>query len=293
MDRGDRALQNVIAQAAGLGAQGQGSVPGSSSYGAQFIASPQYYPDSPGGSSASQAGGAGEAEAAAKQPVLSAEALLEEAEERANIQEIQVLDAKGLKRLVTAFEKKYKDNLEQRMRHADEPEKFLESEVDLDETVKGLAQVAGSPELYPLLVELNPVPTLMACLGHENTDIAADALDVLRELTDADAVEEYGEEARLLAGALLEANVLELLVQRLASLNEKVPEEAAAVFNCLHTFENLIEVQPDIAEQVVDKTRLLKWLLARLRPREFDGNKLQASELLAVLLQGSEKNQRK
>lgn len=48
-----------------------------------------------------------------------------------------------------------------------------------------LSQVAGSPELYPLLVELNPIPTLLACLSHENTDIAGDAVELLMELTDA------------------------------------------------------------------------------------------------------------
>jgi beta-catenin-like protein 1 len=48
-------------------------------------------------------------------------------------------------------------------------------------------QVASSPELYPLLVELNPLPTLLACVMHENGDIAADTLELLRELTDAGA----------------------------------------------------------------------------------------------------------
>lgn len=46
-------------------------------------------------------------------------------------------------------------------------------------------QVAGSPDLYPLLVELNPFPTLLACVGHENVDIAADTMELLREMTDA------------------------------------------------------------------------------------------------------------
>jgi len=45
--------------------------------------------------------------------------------------------------------------------------------------------VAGSPDLYPLLVELNPFPTLLACLSHENTDIAGDTVELLMELTDA------------------------------------------------------------------------------------------------------------
>ena len=37
--------------------------------------------------------------------------------------------------------------------------------------------------------------------------------------------------------------------------------------------------------QLVEKTQLLKWLLGRIRPREFDPNKQYASELLAILVQ--------
>ena len=36
----------------------------------------------------------------------------------------------------------------------------------------------------------NALPTLLALLNHENSDIAADAVEVLSELTDADAVED-------------------------------------------------------------------------------------------------------
>jgi beta-catenin-like protein 1 len=50
------------------------------------------------------------------------------------------LDTKGLKRLGLAFLRKYKDNMEQRMKHAEQPEKFLDSEVDLDEHIKSLLQ---------------------------------------------------------------------------------------------------------------------------------------------------------
>ena len=37
-----------------------------------------------------------------------------------------------------------------------------------------------------------------------------------------DAVEEYQEEAKMLVDSMIEGNALELLVQRLLSLNEKV-----------------------------------------------------------------------
>ncbi len=63
-----------------------------------------------------------------------------------------------------------------------------------------------------------------------------------RTLLLADAAEEYGEEARALVDCLVEHNGLELLVQRLLSLNESVEEEARAVHNCLAVFENVVEV---------------------------------------------------
>lgn len=50
--------------------------------------------------------------------------------------------------------------------------------------------VASAPELYPELVRLGAVPGLLALLGHENGDLAASVAELLRELTDADAVED-------------------------------------------------------------------------------------------------------
>lgn len=63
-----------------------------------------------------------------------------------------------------------------------------------------------------------------------------------RTLLPADAAEEFGEEARALVDCLVEHNGVELLVQRLLSLNEGVEEEARAVHNCLAVFENVVEV---------------------------------------------------
>ena len=84
----------------------------------------------------------------------------------------------------------YKENLEARMKHADAPEKFMASELDLDEEVRRLQAIAGYPELYPELVRLGAVPSILTLLSHDNGDIAASALELLRELTDADAIED-------------------------------------------------------------------------------------------------------
>lgn len=45
------------------------------------------------------------------------------------------------------------------------------------------------------------------------------------------------------------------------------------------------QITPQLAETVFEKTALLKWLLARVRRRASDSNRLYASELLAILMQ--------
>ena len=84
----------------------------------------------------------------------------------------------------------YKENLEMRTRYADEPQKFMESELDLDEEVKKLMAIAGSPELYPDLLRTSTVETLLTLLTHQNTDIVADVIGVFEDLTDADVIED-------------------------------------------------------------------------------------------------------
>lgn len=64
------------------------------------------------------------------------------------------------------------------------------------------------------------------------------------------------EEAQTLVEAMLDANALELLVQRLASLDESADEEAAAVYAALSILENMIELKPEVSELVVEKTKV-------------------------------------
>jgi Catenin-beta-like, Arm-motif containing nuclear len=49
----------------------------------------------------------------------------------------------------TRMHMQFKDNMEMRMKYSEEPSKFMESEVDLDDAVKRMMVIPGSPELYP------------------------------------------------------------------------------------------------------------------------------------------------
>lgn len=88
--------------------------------------------------------------------------------------------------MILKFEKAINKNQDQRVKYADQPEKFMESEADLDEEIKNLLTLTQAPHLYPELVKLGSVSSIISLLSHENTDIAIDAIDLINELTDED-----------------------------------------------------------------------------------------------------------
>ena len=128
------------------------------------------------------------------------------------------------------LERKIHKNQELRVKHSDDPTKFMESEIELFEEINKLQAVATAPELYVEFVKLNgvsrvrrpcrtsgsspkPFPhqfsdrnrpssddscTLPAqvveLLDHENVDVALAAVDLIHELTDPEALMEAEEE---------------------------------------------------------------------------------------------------
>ena len=93
---------------------------------------------------------------------------------------MEPLDENLLKRLILQLEKRTLRNQEMRTKYADAPERFLDSEMELHEAIQALHAVATGPELYPRLVGLGAVSSLLALLGHENTDIAIAVIDLLQ-----------------------------------------------------------------------------------------------------------------
>eukprot|EP00894_Picocystis_sp_ML_P000598 jgi/Pico_ML_1/51115/g2200.t1 len=156
-----------------------------------------------------------------------------------------------------------------------------------------LKELAGMPEQGTEFVRLQLIHSLVSLLAHENTDIVATAVEVLEELTSEDVREETGGGAQMILDAVSEAGGVEHLAESLERFDESVAEEAMAVFHVLSTVENLVEIQADLAERFGQTASLLEWLVHRLQKQEFDSNKQYASEILAILLQSSVKNQLK
>ena len=201
-----------------------------------------------------------------------------------------LLDETGLRKMILLFEKRNLRNQEMRIKFPDNPEKFMESEVDLNGMIDELKAIATVPDLYPVLVDLNAIPSLLELLAHQNSDIAVGVVDLLQELTDVDILHESLEGTDTLIESLRKQQASALLVQNLERLDETVKEESDGVHNTLSIFENLTEIHPEMCHEVAEQG-LLQWLLKRLKMKmPFEGNKLYCSEILSILIQDNNDN---
>merc|ERR1719401_2828257 len=165
----------------------------------------------------------------------------------------------------------------------------MKSEVNLDEEVKRLTQVATHPELYSELIKLEAMPPLIGLLNHANTDIAVEVFEVLSELTDPDVIAEVPDPEEFLQ-ALFEAQLCQMTVDCLLRINEDASEEdARAVSNCLTMIENLSDISPkETCTQFAKIPRFLPWLIKRVRAAgAVDYNRVYASEILGIILQNA------
>uniref|UniRef100_A0A3B3WK05 Beta-catenin-like protein 1 n=1 Tax=Poecilia mexicana TaxID=48701 RepID=A0A3B3WK05_9TELE len=203
--------------------------------------------------------------------------------------EAEPVDESSVKKMILTFEKRSYKNQELRIKFPDNPEKFMESELDLNDIIQEMHVIATMPDLYHLLVELNAVHSLLGLLSHENTDILLNTVvDLLQELTDIDTLHESEEGAEVLIDALLEGQVVALLVQNMERLDEQVKEEADGIYNTLAITENMAEFRPGLCTEAAQQG-LMQWLLKRIKAKlPFDANKLYCSEILAILLQNND-----
>ncbi|XP_069508488.1 beta-catenin-like protein 1 [Ambystoma mexicanum] len=203
-------------------------------------------------------------------------------------EEDEPLDESSVKKMILAFEKRSYKNQELRIKFPDNPEKFMESELDLNDILQEMHVIATMPDLYHLLVELNAVHSLLGLLGHDNTDVSIAVVDLLQELTDMDTLHESEEGAEVLIDSLVDGQVVALLVQNLERLDEAVKEEVDGVHNTLAIVENMTEFRPEMCTEAAQQGLML-WLLKRLKAKmPFDANKLYCSEILAILLQNND-----
>ncbi|CAH1403318.1 unnamed protein product [Nezara viridula] len=180
-------------------------------------------------------------------------------------QEDDILNENTLKRMLLLFEKRALKNQEMRIKFPDSPEKFMESEVELHEVIQEMHAIATVPDLYPIMVQLNSIPSLLELLSHENSDISVAVVDLLQELTDVDILNESAEGAEALVECLLSQQATSLLLHNLQRLDENVKEEADGVHNTLAIIENLVELRPQLVSEVGKQEHVVSIIASMLR----------------------------
>uniref|UniRef100_A0A183TLN8 Beta-catenin-like protein 1 n=1 Tax=Schistocephalus solidus TaxID=70667 RepID=A0A183TLN8_SCHSO len=193
-----------------------------------------------------------------------------------------------VRKLTVLLEKRILANQEARTKFPDQPTKFMDSEIELQETLESMQILAAKPSLYNVLAaQVRPIHLLLNLLSHENTDISVNIVDLLNELLKPDGLREAGAEAvNPLIDLLFSNQLVHLLTQNLARLDESVKDEAEGVHT---TLGNLLDVRPDLAVPIAQQG-IFAWILRRIQRRTFDKNKLYVSEVLAILLQVDDAN---
>ncbi|KAJ3384095.1 hypothetical protein HDU92_003775 [Lobulomyces angularis] len=218
----------------------------------------------------------------------------------------ETIDLATLKKLILKFEKAITKNNQQRSKFQSEPLKFIDSEVDLDQSIKELMVFTAVPELYPKILELGALDSLLSLVIHENTDISVSAIDVLNTLIDEEVIEieeendtdseddedsnanmvmKKKEGLKLFVNHLMKNNAVDLLIQNINRLNEfENPEDRQAVFNSLSIIESITAIDPTTTEKIINTKGLLKFFVERLKVKNFDSNKAYCVEILNILL---------
>ena len=88
------------------------------------------------------------------------------------------LDEKQLNICLSNLRKKITINQQLRLKFVNQPDKFMDSEVELDEEIKKLQQLSSHPELISAFIRNKGVEVLLSLLIHENNDIAGDVIEV-------------------------------------------------------------------------------------------------------------------
>ncbi|KAL8950279.1 MAG: hypothetical protein Q9222_003683 [Ikaeria aurantiellina] len=197
------------------------------------------------------------------------------------------IDAAWVRKLALNFERRISKNSELRAKFEDDPQKFMESEADLDADIKALSILSDHSDLYGEFAKLGCVASLVSLLAHENTDIAIGAIEIINELTDED-VEAQQEQWDVLVDAMLNADLLSLLYDNVTRLDETNESDRAGLYHILGVLENLSS-RGSIAESLGKGTSFIPWLLKRMQQKEpvVTQNKQYSAEILAILLQSS------
>nr|PVC51862.1 hypothetical protein MACL_00001231 [Theileria orientalis] len=216
-------------------------------------------------------------------------------------QEKEPISSSNIKKYVNLLLKRYQTNQNDRITNPDDPEKWIKSEVDLDEHIRLFADLSTIPSLYPQFLNLGGFKVLSDILSHQNIDIVIPCITVLSELLDPEIIfnlnntEDFLKELEFLSIHKLCINGLLKIEEGVLAENNDTIDNGEMDYNGVKSsfelIENLVEITPSVINDMATNVDLLGFLIKRMKTSktmEYDSNRIHASEILCIILQGSE-----
>ncbi|XP_003374701.1 stAR-related lipid transfer protein 9 [Trichinella spiralis] len=197
---------------------------------------------------------------------------------------VDLQDESSVRRLILYFENLAAKNQELRIKYPNDPIQFLDSDIELNMTIRDLHCLSNAPQFYGLLVRLNAVSILCQLLLHPKCSIGLAVADLLFEMIEIETEPQY---LKILIDALMDAQAPECLLTNLKRLNENNREDAISVYSTIAVLETMIEKTTNAADVAV-QCGYVQWLLNRLKMKiPFDDNKVHCNRFLGILLKNS------
>lgn len=172
-----------------------------------------------------------------------------------------------MKKLILWLEKKYATNQDQRLNFT-EPDKYMDSEIDLSEHILKFKSLAAAPHLYKDFISLMGMRWFVRLFGHANNDIMLCMLDILEGVTESDTLAESEVQDDFLR-ACVDEKLPEWLTDAFGRIDEfESEEDAKGVTDAFQIIENLTEVKPEIIKKFSALPNFVPYLLKRIRQGE-------------------------
>ncbi|XP_952303.1 uncharacterized protein TA13050 [Theileria annulata] len=196
----------------------------------------------------------------------------------------------NIKKNINLLLKRYQNNQNDRINYPENPEKWIKSEVDLEEQIRFFSDLSTIPSLYIQFLTLNGFKILSDILSHQNIDIVIVCINVLSEILDPEIIYTL-ETSNEFINHLESLSIDKLVVNSLITIQEEDEVDYNGVKSCFELLENLMELSSKILSDLATNEKFLSYLLTRMKKRKtmaYDTNRVYSSELLCVLLQGSD-----
>ena len=150
-----------------------------------------------------------------------------------------------VRKLLLQVRRAHSQNTEMRSKFPDEPERFFDSELALDDAIQALEAEANNGISAGVCACPEGIEVLQDLLLHENEDIVADVVTVLSEMSDLSSLEENETEIlgrKHFAEAIVKSN---LCIPRLMKLVGNENTEAETIYTIISCLDHFCEACPD------------------------------------------------